>query len=343
MPRTQRTVKKFEKRFASNVSKGFGISLRSIGHLFVKIFKIFDNRLTIMIVPHSKSRVLNFRTNVFALILSIVLFFGVIVSFFYINSRSISTSMTISALETQNRETLASLDQFRDENANLFQAAKKFQASLSQSLSILGIESVEQKTDSSSSNGDLASLFSTREIASGSSKEIADIQELTNYLEDVIEPIDKMGKMLKTQQSLFNEIPSICPLRGPNLHISMPFGPNIHPLQGNWYIHKGMDMSTYRSGDPVVAAASGQVVTTFFDSGYGLNVIIKHNHGFYTRYAHLSVIEVTKGQMVEQGQLIAYSGNTGISTGPHLHYEVHIGSDVVDPAKYINTRTQFRR
>lgn len=343
MPKTQRAVKRIEKKFASNVSKRFGLSLKSIGLFFVKIFKVLDNKLTIMIVPHSKSRVLNFQTNVFALFLSIILMIGILVSFFYFNSKSISTSLTISALETQNRETLASLDQFRDENANLFQAAKKFQTSLSQSLSILGIQTVEQKTDNSSGNGDLASLFGTREISSGSSKEIADIQELTNYLEDVIEPIDQMGQMLKTQQSLFTEIPSICPLRGPNLHVSMPFGPNIHPLQGNWYIHKGMDISTYRAGDQIVAAASGQVVTTFFDAGYGLNVIIKHNHGFYTRYAHCSAIEVTKGQMVQQGQLIAYSGNTGISTGPHLHYEVHIGSDVVDPAKYINTRSQLRK
>lgn len=340
MPKTQKTVKKFEKRFASNVSKGFGTFLRSIGNLFVKLFKLLDNKLTIMIVPHSKSKTVNFQTNVFALLLSVILFIGILISFIYFNTRSVSTNMTIAALETQNRETLASLDQFRDENANLFQAAKKFQSSLSQSLALLGISTNEQKIDNTSGNGDLSALFSTKEMTSGSSKEIADIKELTNYLEDVIEPIDQMGKMLKTQQSLFKEIPSICPLRGPNLHISMPFGPNIHPTKGNWYIHKGMDFSTYRSGDPILATASGQVVNTYYDSGYGLNVILKHNHGFYTRYGHLSVINVQKGQMVEQGQIIGYSGNTGISTGPHLHYEVHIGSDVVDPAKYVNVKIQ---
>lgn len=341
MPKTQRTVKKFEKKFASNVQKGFGAFLRSLGHLFVKLFKVLDNKLTIMIVPHSKSKVINFRTNVFALILTFVLIIGILISFIFFNTKAVSTNMTISSLETQNRETLATLDQFRDENANLFQAAKKFQSSLSQSLSLLGIDSVEQQSDNSASDGDLSALFNTKEISTGSSKEIADIQQLTNYLENVVEPIDQMGKMLKTQQSLFTEIPSICPLRGPQLHISMPFGPNIHPTKGTWYIHKGMDISTYRSGDPVLASASGQVVNTYYDSGYGLNIILKHNHGFYTRYGHLSVINVQKGQMVEQGQIIGYSGNTGISTGPHLHYEVHIGSDVVDPAKYVNAKLQL--
>ncbi len=341
MPKTQRTVKKFEKKFASNVSKGFGAFLHSLGSLFVKLFKILDNKLTIMIVPHSEGKSINFRTNVFALFLSIILIIGILTSFIYYNTRAVSSSLTISALESQNRETMASLDQFRDENANLFQAAKKFQASLSHSLSLLGINSLEKKSDNSSQDGDLSALFNTTETASGSSKEIADIQELTNYLQNAIEPIDQMGKMLKTQQSLFTEIPSICPLRGPNLHISMPFGPNIHPTKGNWYIHKGMDFSTYRSGDPILATASGQVVNTYYDSGYGLNVILKHNHGFYTRYGHLSVINVQKGQMVDQGQIIGYSGNTGISTGPHLHYEVHIGSDVVDPAKYVNAKIQL--
>ena len=144
--------------------------------------------------------------------------------------------------------------------------------------------------------------------------------------------------MLKTQQSLFTEIPSICPLVGPNLHVSMSFGPNIHPTKGNWYIHKGIDFSTYRSGDPVLAAASGQVVTVGYDSGYGSYIILKHNHGFYTRYAHLNSFRISKGQIVNQGDVIGTCGSTGLVTGPHLHYEVHIGSDVVDPAKYVNIK-----
>ena len=145
-----------------------------------------------------------------------------------------------------------------------------------------------------------------------------------------------MGKMLETQQNLFSEIPSIWPIRNPNLHISMAFGPNLHPTKGYWYIHKGLDLSTWRSGDPVVATASGQVVNVGFDVNFGNCVIIKHKHGMYTLYAQLNSYRVKRGEMVSQGQVIGYVGNTGISTGPHLHYEVHIGSDVVDPGKYLN-------
>ena len=100
-----------------------------------------------------------------------------------------------------------------------------------------------------------------------------------------------------------------------------------------------MDISTYRSGDPVIATANGQVVTVGYDpGGYGNYIILKHKHGIYTRYAHLSVVRVHKGDTVSQRQIIGNIGSTGMSTGPHLHYEVHIGSDVVDPSKYINIK-----
>lgn len=325
---------------ARHLHRGFSFRalMKSIGGVFVKIFKFFDSKLTIMIVPHSQNKVVNFQTNVFALVLGFLLFAGILVSFFYFNHKSVSSNVEISNLQAQNRSTLASLDELRDENANLFQTAKRFQSSLSQSLSLLGISQVKNNTNSSISNSDLSSLFSSTEIANGTSRELADIRELTTYLEGAIEPIEQIGKMLKTQQNLFTEIPNINPVKNPNVHISQAFGPNIHALTGNWYIHKGIDFSTWRSGDPVMATASGQVVTAGYDNSFGNYIIIKHNHGIYTRYAHLNSFRVKKGQLVEQGEIIGTIGNTGISTGPHLHYEIHIGSDVVDPAKYINIK-----
>lgn len=336
MPKTQITVKRIEKQFASKVSKRISKFFKYIGLGFAKLFGILDRKLTVMIVPHSQNKVINFQTNIFALILGCILTVGVISSLIYFNHRSVISSREINNLMTQNRETLASLDQLRDENTNLFQAAKRFQSSLFQSLSLLGIQQVNQESNAILNNSDLSSLFSTKEISSGSAREIANIQELTSYLEGAVEPIEQIGKMLKTQQSLFKEIPSICPVKGPNLHVSMAFGPNQHPIHNQWYIHKGIDLSTYRSGDPVMASANGQVVTVSYDDSFGNQVLIKHNYGIYTRYAHLLHSTVKKGQFVEQGERIGYVGNTGKSTGAHLHYEVRIGSDVVDPAKYIN-------
>ena len=83
MPKTQKAMKKMEKRAVSNLAQNFSSAFRSIGSAFVKLFRIFDSKLTIMIVPHSQSKVLNFQTNVFALFFGLLLFIGILVSFFY--------------------------------------------------------------------------------------------------------------------------------------------------------------------------------------------------------------------------------------------------------------------
>ncbi len=337
MARTQR-YKRIEKKIASNVHNGFVSFLRTIGNFFVRIFKVFDSKLTVMIVPHSQSKVINFQTNVFALCLGLVLVVGIVGSFFYFNRHAVLSNIEITSLMNKNRETLASLDELRDENTNLLQAAKRFQASLSQSLSLLGIDKGKSVSQNSMNNGDLTSLFSSRDSVTGSVRETSDIRSLTTYLEDAVQPIEQIGKMLDNQSSLFREIPNIWPVNNPNVHISQQFGPTIHAITGQWYIHKGIDFSTWRSGDPIMATANGQVVTVGYDASFGNHVIIRHKHGMYTRYAHMSVIRVKKGEFVNQGQVIGNIGNTGLTTGPHLHYEVHIGSDVVDPSKYINVK-----
>ncbi|MCQ2577326.1 MAG: peptidoglycan DD-metalloendopeptidase family protein [Treponema sp.] len=335
---SKRAYKKYEKNFVSVILSGVGGLFRGIGRIFSSIFHLFNSKLTIMIVPHSQSKVINFQTNIFSLMLGAIIIVGLVSSFLYFNRRSLSANSEILSLQNQNRETLASLDELRDENANLFQAAKRFQASLSQSLSILGISETTSNVPSTLSNSDLSALFNTREIVDGSAREVTDIKELTSYLENAVQPIEQIGKMLETQQNLFTEIPSIWPVKAANAHISQAFGPTVHAIKGYWYIHKGLDFSTWRSGDPIVATASGQVVNVGYDASFGNFVIIKHKHGIYTRYAHMNTTRVTRGETVSQGQVIGTIGNTGLSTGPHLHYEVHIGSDVVDPAKYINVK-----
>jgi murein DD-endopeptidase MepM/ murein hydrolase activator NlpD len=87
-----------------------------------------------------------------------------------------------------------------------------------------------------------------------------------------------------------------------------------------------------------MAAADGKVVSVAYDTSMGNNIIIEHKHGFLTRYAHLSAFKVQKGAIVKQGQIIGYIGNTGLSTGPHLHYEVHLGTETIDPLQFLNIR-----
>jgi murein DD-endopeptidase MepM/ murein hydrolase activator NlpD len=330
------------KRVENNIVRSIGRFLKncfvSIGNGFSAISRGGRRKLTIMVVPHSQKRVVNFQTTFFSLIFFVTLIVGILVSFFWFTRQTIVSEKNYTQLQQEARETRASLDRLKDETGNLLKAAQNFQSAFSGTLSLIGLDNTASASKSNIQNGDLSSLYNVKETAQGSVKEIAELQRLTGYLENSVQPIEEIGKLLDSQSALFSDIPSLWPIQGGIGHVSMTFGQNRHPFTGQWYIHKGVDLSTYRSGDAILASADGQVVTVEYDPGFGNYVIIKHKHGFYTRYAHMQSFRVQRGQYVQQGQVIGYIGNTGVSTGPHLHYEVHIGSDVVDPMKYLNIK-----
>lgn len=115
--------------------------------------------------------------------------------------------------------------------------------------------------------------------------------------------------------------------------ISSPFNPaRLHPISGRIAPHNGTDFAM-PVGTPVLAAADGEVVIARFGPAAGNYVAIRHGRQYMTRYLHLSRFVVKPGQIVKRGDIIAYSGNTGSSTGPHLHYEFHINNRPVNPLK----------
>lgn len=121
--------------------------------------------------------------------------------------------------------------------------------------------------------------------------------------------------------------PFVWPARGT---ISSPFGPRIHPIYRVSSFHAGIDI-VLSEGTRVYAAAPGRIVTAGWEGGYGLLVVVDHGDGYSTYYGHLSQLVVSVGQFVEIGQTIARSGNTGLSTGPHLHFEIRRDGTPVDP------------
>jgi len=115
---------------------------------------------------------------------------------------------------------------------------------------------------------------------------------------------------------------------------SSGFGPRKAPTKGASTYHKGQDWAT-PVGTPIYASSGGTVAKAGWGSGYGYVVYINHTDGRQTRYAHLSKVLVKAGQTVKQGERIALSGNTGVSSGPHLHFEMLIGGKQVNPLKYL--------
>ncbi|WP_052761975.1 M23 family metallopeptidase [Aurantiacibacter luteus] len=125
-------------------------------------------------------------------------------------------------------------------------------------------------------------------------------------------------------------LPSGLPVSGARL--SSDYGYRVHPVSGRGASHHGVDLAV-ASGTPVVATSDGVVEMASWWGGYGLMVALDHGGGMETRYAHLSSIAVRPGDRVMQGQVIGRSGSTGNSTGPHVHYEVRMGGQSVDPLR----------
>jgi murein DD-endopeptidase MepM/ murein hydrolase activator NlpD len=320
--------------------KGAVVTLGGIiAGAFRSLGRFLTRRYTLVFVPHSEKKVYNLHITVFSICCFLLVVAGILSAFFWYGASYNSTRFSLANKDGRLRDVQASLDQLRDETSLLLREARSFENALSGVLPGLGGD----KNHSSQSSGDLNSFFDIRETPEGLLQEVDDVRRISAYLASAKEPIREIGALLDSQSALLTEIPSIWPIKGGIGHISMSFGQNENPFSGQYYIHKGIDLSTYRSGDPIVATADGQVVTVDWDDGFGNYVIIKHKHGYYTRYAHMLSSRVKVGQRVQQGEVIGYIGNTGLSTGPHLHYEVHIGSDVVDPYKYINIRSSIAK
>ncbi|MCA1591119.1 MAG: M23 family metallopeptidase [Acidobacteria bacterium] len=130
-------------------------------------------------------------------------------------------------------------------------------------------------------------------------------------------------------------VPSIWPVEG---ELTDGFGTRRNPFgYASSEFHMGQDIATQR-GTPVVAAADGIVSFAGQQSGYGNVVIVDHGNGITTRYGHLSKVEAVEGQEIKRGAELGQVGSTGRSTGPHLHYEVRISEEAVNPAGYLPSR-----
>jgi murein DD-endopeptidase MepM/ murein hydrolase activator NlpD len=112
------------------------------------------------------------------------------------------------------------------------------------------------------------------------------------------------------------------------------FGPRVHPISGTVKMHNGLDIDG-DMGDPIKAAEAGTVILAGAKGGYGLTVMIDHGGGMVTLYAHQSKLTVSVGEKVAAGERIGFVGSTGVSTGPHLHFEVRINGNPVNPAGYL--------
>lgn len=146
---------------------------------------------------------------------------------------------------------------------------------------------------------------------------------------------DEIVELAKQKEELLQSIPAIQPITNEDLtRVASGFGFRIHPIHKIRKMHTGMDF-TAPTGTHIFATGDGVIESvTASKRGYGNHIVIKHRFGYKTRYAHMSRFNVKEGQFVKRGDIIGFVGNTGSSTGPHLHYEVEKDNKKVNPYNY---------
>lgn len=160
-------------------------------------------------------------------------------------------------------------------------------------------------------------------------------QRLTNviaYLPELMQKNKMDRPVIKTEEDKLAEMPSIYPAFG---RVSDCWGNRFHPIYHSMMFHYGLDIAN-KIGTPVYATAAGTIAYNGYDQYYGRVIKISHGKDYETRYAHLFRSTVLTGDAVKRGQIIGYIGDSGLSTGPHLHYEIIANGQKVNPSSYLN-------
>lgn len=292
--------------------------------------RFFKKHFTVMVVAGAQARLRRFQIKGLhiaggtgALVLVLVLAF--VTPFLAIWGRNLTRQL---AQVQSERDALASRTQ-QTESAivELREKLDQFETRTSKLADIAGLELSDVGNRGSGPSTNIANLppISRAEALNGEADILAERSALLDRrLETVTHAVEAHVERLA-------RIPSILPTQG---LLSDGFGWRRDPFSGLRQFHRGLDLQA-PPGTKVLAPADGIVVKAERDAGYGNVLYVSHGDGLVTRYGHLSAFRSKPGQKVRRGDWIADVGTTGRSTGPHLHYEVLVGGNQVDPMKYM--------
>lgn len=298
---------------------------------------------TVMLIPDSEKKIINFKINIFSIIFLTVLFISSSFGIFYLSNLLSISNRNLAQTSVELDKTQANLEQTLNSISELNKTYKSYKSSLTESVKKLEIVSSPQKKVDTYSNsfGDLSMVDYLEENSGSNIPDIQNIKLLEQTLKSSINSIDNMSYVIQKNKQVISDMPSLWPVvSSVKPIVTEDFGPNLHPIDGVSYMHKGLDISA-PYGTKIVSSANGKVIEVNYKFDYGLYVIVEHKYGFKTRYSHLSDTYVKEGDVIRQGALIGAMGKTGKSTGVHLHFEVILGTQVVDPLKYLSVYNPY--
>lgn len=312
---------------------------------------------TVMVVPHSEKQVMSFTVSLTAVqIVASVIIIGclslLVFANLYADMRNNMAELNelriiakeqkgqIDYLAAETDTMQANLDQLSELDRQIRDLLKT-----DKTLGALAtdIAPANQQTNTNSallalakrsSSGEVAragDLLSRNDTSATATSAINSLEAMKTNMVSLSDRLAEAQQVLAERNSFLRAKPSIYPVRG---HITSTFGYRRSPFGWSREFHDGLDIAV-PYGTPVLATADGVVVTAGWDGGFGRAVEISHGYGYRTLYGHNSRLAVRVGQSVKKGQVIAYSGSSGRSTGPHVHYSVFVNGRVVNPRDYL--------
>jgi murein DD-endopeptidase MepM/ murein hydrolase activator NlpD len=286
---------------------------------------------TLLVVPHEgkaqmrKVRIRKAFVYSAAGVIGLFALLGVLFPTYYL--RVSAQHRALDRLTKENHELRQSQTQFEERIAGVRKQVKEFEGQARKFALMAGIEDLPEGDLAAGSPGLTRSGRNTAPL-----KDIeGELSVLGSQAQALLENYQMIGEAMDAQTSQLSSTPSIIPVRGLLGH---GYGWRKDPFTGLRDFHPGIDIVANR-GNRVHAPADGIVTKTGRSGGYGKVVFLSHGQGITTRYGHLDAIDVKVGQKVKRGDVVGRVGSTGRSTGPHLHYEVLVHNQKVNPVHYI--------
>ena len=275
----------------------------------------------------------NFKLKLFSLLLSLsLLFAGFYLIFNHFLGIYSNPDLKISELANENRELKQEIKRIAESYHNMKMEVDSISLINEQLRLAVNLEPISDEEKLLGTGGSSEYLSDNLYIKDKGVKNLLkSVDEMISYVNFEKTQSLEIEKKLNQNEKLYNCIPAIKPTIGS--YLMYDFGMRKHPILGIRRFHEGIDLLC-NYGSEVRASGDGKVVAVERRAGFGLVVEIDHGFGYRTIYAHLSKSLVKKGNSVTRGQKIAKSGNSGLSTGPHLHYEVHHDGIPVNPTDF---------
>lgn len=301
--------------------------------------------LTLIVVPDASSQFRQIRIPyalVILLLIGGILLIGTIpvgvylLTLRYSQMQQVATNLPKMRKETKDQRFL--MEQYERDVGELRQIVSRLKLENAKLMRETGIEQVPEMPANFLGMGgadqqELAMILETlqQESEDAAVKKIENLAKLKAYATDQEALSQRLMEFFQDQKTLLASMPSIWPARG---WVTSDFGTRTSPFTNKKTMHYGLDIAT-TTGSPIIAPADGIVSFSGNQEGFGKVLVIDHGYGFSTFYGHCSALKKKVGDKIKRGDLIALVGNTGTSTGPHLHYEVRVNGVATNPAKYI--------